>query len=122
MSNPNCRSVIQFTNRMMMLDIGGEVTDMDTTKDNFKALICKEVIPEREDNIPKEPTNSCGNESHKLHFNILQSTNKLIYKDILQKPDRVWTPFGVMSMRRCDMKSKIKNVKIWWPAPKMTTW
>ena len=111
--DPVCQSIIQFTDRMRMLEIGEEVNDMDTTTDSFESLRCKEVLPDREDNIPEASINSSGSKSYKLHYNILQSTKKLIYKDIIKKPDSVWTPLGVMSIRRPDTKSRIKRVKTW---------
>ena len=101
---------------MKVLEIEEEVNDMDTTTDSFESQRCKEVLPDREDNIPEVSINSSGSESYKLHYNNSQLTKKLINKDIIKKPDHVWTPLGIMSIRRPDTKSRIKRVKTWWPA------
>ena len=34
----------------------------------------------------------------------------------------IYTPLGIVSIRRPDSKSRVKRVKTWCPAPKMTTW
>ena len=104
--NQNRKSVIQFTERMGRLNIGEEVNNMDTTMDNFESLRCREIFTDRGDNIPDVLTVSPGNDSYMLHYNILQSTNNLAYKNILRKPNNIRTPLGVMSMPNWCTKTK----------------
>ena len=72
-------------------------------------------------------TTSIGNESNKLHNDIMETTNKLVYKDIVYKPHGKWTPVNEMSIRNHDMTlstrkrdttpiSARKEERIWWPA------
>ena len=99
---------MSFINTLEKLNIDEEAVD----------LRCNEVLPDDEGYLRGESANFVGSESHKLHYRILKTTNRLVYKDIICKPYRHWTPLGMISFRRHDIAPipAQKKVKTWWPA------
>ena len=118
LSNSSGDTTMSFINRLEKLNIDEEAVDKGTATDDIEVLRCNEVLPDDKDHLRGASANFGGSVSHKLHYRILKTTNRLVYKDIICKPYRHWTPLGMISFRRHDIAPvpAQKKVKTWWPA------
>ena len=109
---------MSFINRLENLIIDEEAVNKDTATDDIEVFRCNEVLPDDEDHLRGASANFIWSESHKLHYRILKTTNRVGYKDIIYKPYGHWTPIGIMSFKSYNLTPvpAWKKVKMLWPA------